>query len=399
MYNEPLIFSIMGLPIKAANSPITIPITSWLKFSNGTNNLVAHNGARIQALRDRRKHRKCVPLINDHTIYIIPVDIGNPPRTYNLTLDSGSANTWVGCSNQYQSTSTSSCTDRPIAVTYRNGYFSGIEYIDTITVSPGLTVVQQSIAVADDWAEAYEAYDGILGIGPVALTLGALTKTLAEPIPTITNNLHNQKTIPKDILGIFFKPYGGLMLETTGQLTFGRTDSALHNDEIVYTDITQEEPASDFWGINQSIMYGTTEILETAPGFVSCGATYVYIATEAYELYKAAIGGEYDDETELLVISKDQYSALQELKLIIGPQTYILTPDAQIWPHSLNTLIGGEVNAIYLIVHDLGMDIGEGDSDFINGYVFMQHFYTVFDATNSHISFATTSFTEATTNY
>ena len=64
---------------------------------------------------------------------------------------------------------------------------------------------------------------------------------------------------------------------------------------------------------------------------------------------------------------------------------------------ALNTAIGGNANSIYLIVGDIGTRSGEG-LDFINGQVFLERFYSVFDTTNSRVGFANTPFTNANTN-
>ena len=77
--------------------------------------------------------------------------------------------------------------------------------------------------------------------------------------------------------------------------------------------------------------------------------------------------------------------------------TYTLTANAQLFPRSLNTLIGGAASNIYLIVANLGTPSGQG-LDFINGYAFLERFYSVFDSTNKRVGFATTAFTTATTN-
>ncbi|KAG2073297.1 aspartic proteinase from Irpex Lacteus [Suillus decipiens] len=386
-----LLLSITGLPVKAANSLISVPITSRLKFSN----------VRLQALRDRSKHGKrltTVPLINNFRGCTIPVDIGEPPTRYNLVLDSGSANIWVRDS-MYVPTDTSTPTERIVVSSYGDGYIEGLEFLDTVTVGPGLTVIGQSIAVADE-VEGHDGLDGVLGIGPVALTLETLIETPTEPIPTFTNNLRRQHpdTIPAEMVGIFFQPYSGSPLHPAGQLTFGGTDSDLYNGNIAYTPITNSESARDYWGIEQSITYGNTEILRTTSGIVDSGFSLIGIATEAFVLYKAATGGEYHEATELLVISDHQYNALQDLKFNIHGETYTLTRNGQIWPRSLNTMIHGEAGSIYLIVTDFGKGIGEGDYDFVNGYVFMQRFYTVFDTTNHQVGFATTPYTDADTN-
>ena len=99
----------------------------------------------------------------------------------------------------------------------------------------------------------------------------------------------------------------------------------------------------------------------------------------------------------LLTITSAQFKALKNLNFKVGSQTYSLTPNAQIWPRSLNTFIGGSSSSIYLIVGDLGSNSGQG-LDFINGYTFLERFYSVFDTTNKRVGFATTAFTTATTN-
>jgi hypothetical protein len=63
----------------------------------------------------------------------------------------------------------------------------------------------------------------------------------------------------------------------------------------------------------------------------------------------------------------------------------------------LNTAIGGAADGIFLIVSDLGTPSGEG-LDFIDGFTFLERFYTVFDSDANTVSFATTPFTTATTN-
>ncbi|KAG2070893.1 acid protease [Suillus decipiens] len=394
-----LFLSITESPVKAANSPTSVPITSRLNFSNGTYNLVAHDRARLQALRDHSKHGQRlinVPLTNNVFSYSISVDIGNPPTSYNLILSSGSANIWVGASTPYQRTVTSVNTHQPVSVTYGLGFFDGIVYRDTVTVGPGLTVIGQEIGVAQ-YSVGLNGYDGIFGIGPVALTLNTLVLTPQVPIPTVTDNLFNQDTIFLNVLGVFFEPYAGQQRATTGQLTFGGTDPTLHA-RVTYTPVTNLPPASDFWGIEQSITYGGAPILANAVGIVDSTHVLLAIATDAFQLYEAATGGQLDPTTGLLVITGNQYNALQNLDFHISGQIFSLTPNAQIWPRALNARINGQLGLIYLIVRDIGTPTGQGPYDFVNGYVFMQRFYTVFDTTHSCVGFSQTGFTAAVTN-
>ncbi|KAG2070089.1 acid protease [Suillus decipiens] len=393
-----LTLSITGSPVEIRNSRITLPMTRRPKVSNSTN-LVQRDEARVAAFMDYSTHdrRTHIPATNHHTRYTVSVGIGDPATVYNLIVDTGSANTWVGAATPYVATGTSTNLRQPVGQTYGSASFEGIEFLDYVTVGPGLTVVLQSIGVASE-VRGISDSDGVLGIGPVATTLGSLKDMPTEPVPTVTNSLYGQGTISREILGIFFQPYRGSVAATGGQITFGGTDPAMHDSNIAYTPITNSMRSRKYWGINQSITYGPGEILGLTAGILDCGTTFILIATDAYVRYRFATGARYDRATELLTISEDQFGDLYYLNFHINGETYSFTPDAQIWPRSLNTVIGGHQGSIYLIICDIGTRSGSG-LDFHNGYVFMQRFYTVLDTTMSRVGFATTAFTYAATNY
>lgn len=123
-----------------------------------------------------------------------------------------------------------------------------------------------------------------------------------------------------------------------------------------------------------------------------------------------------DPTTNLLTITSAQYANLTTLSFNVGDTSYDLTPNAQIWPRSLNAAVGGNSSAIYLVVNNIGWQSGSG-FDFCNGYTFLyviqfvvigflpslcphrsQRFYSVFDTTNQRVGFAKTSYTDSTTN-
>ena len=106
-------------------------------------------------------------------------------------------------------------------VSYGSGSFSGTEYIDQVTIAPGLVIQQQSIGVAST-AQGFQGVDGILGVGPTDLTQGTVQGT--STVPTVTDNLFAQGTIAEDSLGIFFQPTTSEGA-VNGELTFGGTDT------------------------------------------------------------------------------------------------------------------------------------------------------------------------------
>ena len=61
-------------------------------------------------------------------------------------------------------------------------------------------------------------------LGPDDLTFGALSSDTNTPVPTVTDNLFLQGTIPADLLSVSFEPTTTTSVKN-GELTFGGTDS------------------------------------------------------------------------------------------------------------------------------------------------------------------------------
>lgn len=147
-------------------------------------------------------------------------------------------------------------------MTYGSGTFSGTEYTESVTLAPGLTIKQQSIGVANQ-SSGFVGVDGILGIGPTRLTEGTVSNK--KTVPTVTDNLFKSGAISSDELGIFFKPVEkGLSGE--GQITWGGVDTTKVVGGVNYVPITSTEPASHFWGVNQTVTLDGKTILSQSAG-------------------------------------------------------------------------------------------------------------------------------------
>lgn len=362
--------------------------------ANNDLNIAAADRARAQAMqqlgnKSKRDSSSSFSINNAVVVYTAQVGVGSPATQYTLLIDTGSSNTWVGSNTPYVPTSTSVDTGDPVYVSYGSGSFFGEEYLDTVTVSSDLVIAKQSIGVARS-AQGFDNVDGILGVGPTDLTQGTVLNV--GSVPTVTDNLYSDGTIGTKALGVYFAPGGG-----AGELTFGGFDSSKTTSSVNYVPLTTTSPSSSYWGIDQSITYGSSTILSATAGIVDTGTTLILIATDAFNKYQSATGATLDNNTGLLMITSDQYNNLQTLNFNVGSASYGLTPNGQIWPRSLNTDIGGDTDRIYLIVADIGSNSGTG-LDFVNGYSFLQRFYSVYDSSNQQVGFATTSSTSAVSN-
>ncbi|KAG2364840.1 aspartic peptidase domain-containing protein [Suillus spraguei] len=386
--------SVTGSPVEVRNSLITLPMRRT--FSNVTD-ILRHDEARMTAFREYSTHdprtSADVPLTNIAMAYTVAVNVGNPPVTYELVVDSSSSITWIGADTAYTSFSGFN-TGEHVAVDHIYGHFQGTIFRDTLALTAELSIEEMPIAISS----TRHGFDGVLGIGPEVSSLGALQNqnSREDTIRPVTDYLSVRGTTSQAAVGIFFQP-AIQVTDNHGQLTFGGADHTMHTGRIKYTPVTTVYPSSRYWGINQKITYNNIEIIHLTAGVVDCGCTFLYIASDAYERYRIATGGIVNAANGLLQITKANYNRLYALKFYIGEEIYDFNRNAQIWPRSLNHVVNGNENDIFLVVKNLDRTSGAG-YDFINGYVFLQRFYTVFDAVNDRVGFARTLFTSATTN-
>ncbi|KAG2109115.1 acid protease [Suillus cothurnatus] len=390
--------ALLSLSTSALPHPRTASTTAALKLavrinSYGIKNIAAADRARFQTLQSSGS--SSINANNTGTIYTADIGVGSPATYYTLLVDTGSSLTWLGANKPYKQTTTSLDTHNQFNIAYAGGSsVFGEEYTDTITLNSNLVITHQSIGVASaSSASKMGGLDGILGLGPIDLTQDIVTNTYE--VATVTDNLYAQNTISSEVLGVFFAPASSD--DSGGELTFGGYDASKITGDISYVSITSTSPANTYWGIDQSISYGSTPIMTETAGIVDTGSTLILIASDAFDKYKSATGATLDKSTELLKISSEQYNQLSSLYFIIGGVTYELTPNGQIWPRSLNSAMGGTADGIYLVISSTGSSSGSG-LDFTNGYCFLERFYSVYDTTNSRVGFATTEYTYATTN-
>lgn len=397
-------------PLVIRNSPITLPLTRRMNVT-GTKNILERDQVRAKGLRAGRSTKIPsstkeaaaaastfpVPATNLATIYTAEVLVGSSAQAFNLIIDTGSSNTWVGADlgNALRDTSTTRETGELVEVTYGSGFVFGRVVEDQVALGD-LVISSQTIGSAL-LSEGFQGVDGIVGIGPTDLTED--TTTGLGTVPTVTDNAFAQGLIPTKEIGISFAPSNSTDAVTNGQLTFGGIDPNAFIGDITFVPITSTSPSSEFVGIDQSITYGTanTPVLAQTAGIADTGTTLILIASDAFATYQELTGGVMDENVGLLSITPAQFANLQSLVFNIGGTAFELTPNAQIFPRTLNTALGGTADDIFLIVGDLGTNSGSG-MDFIDGFSFLERFFFVWDSGTPRAGFAQTPFTFAEVN-
>lgn len=386
---------------RRVDTPLITLQTAKRVNTTGVLSLLAKDQARAKFLKSSDSAFKnagivsSIPATNQAVDYTVTVSVGNPPTKYTLIVDTGSSNTWVGANQAYVQTSTSVQSSDQVSVVYGFGSFSGTEFSDKVSLNSGLNVFGQSIGVATT-SSGFDGVDGVIGLGPNDLTVGTLSPDVTTIIPTVTDNLFSQAVISANEVAISFEPTTSLSVQN-GEITFGGTDSSKFVGSINFSPLTKTKPSANFWGIDQAIRFGNTQILATTAGVIDTGTTLTLIATDAFNQYQTLTGA-VASATGLLQISSAQFSALKSLFFTINNVDYEFTADAQVWPRALNTAIGGEAGDIFLVVADIGTPSGSG-LDVINGFTFLERFYSVYDTTNKKVGLANTQFTRATSNF
>lgn len=331
---------------------------------------------RTELARIQGKRAGSAPAINEDVSYVVQMTVGN--QDFDLIVDTGSSNTWIGADKKYTPSSTSNKTEGQVSVQYGSGSFSGTEYTDKVSLA-SLTVTQ-SIGVASS-ATGFRNVDGILGLGPVGLTDGTVSNE--TEIPTFLNNLHSAGHISDEVLGVYFTPlHGNNTKEGGGQLTFGGTDPTKYFGTIAYSPLSTQPSFSNYWSISLSnFTYGGKRLNGVSSAIVDTGTTLIYIPNTAYTAFLAASNGTTDQTTGMVAFSKPP---TESFTISIGGVPLPLTPAQYLVPQAQYKEFGLAGGIYYAWIGNGG----QGGINFIIGQKFLEQYYSVYDTTNQQIGFA-----------
>jgi len=319
--------------------------------------------------------------------YIATVQIGTPPRNFNILMDSGSADFWVGaenCQSQQgggcgnhtflgnQSSSTFVDTNNPFEVTYGSGEVEGDIITDNVNIA-GLALNNHTFGVATVESVQFSAdtttFDGLMGVAQSALS--------QQGVLTPVESLAQDGTI-KDAI-ISFKLGRIADGNNDGEVTFGGLDPNKFdaNTQTTFANVNTQ----GFWegAMGAITMNGQDLNLNGRTAILDTGTTLIIAPTADAEAVHAAIPGAQSDGQGGFTIP---CTSSAQLALNFGGQDFQVDPrDLLFSPVNPNDPTGDCVSGIS------SGQIG-GATEWLVGDVFLKNVYFSTDVTNNQITLA-----------
>ncbi|KAJ5135175.1 uncharacterized protein N7515_004453 [Penicillium bovifimosum] len=311
--------------------------------------------------------------------YFSEIQIGTPPQTFKVVLDTGSSNLWVpssSCSSiacflhsKYDSSSSSTYEKNgtEFEIRYGSGSLSGFVSRDTLQIGD-LKVKGQDFAEATNepgLAFAFGRFDGILGLGYDTISVNKM-------VPPFYNMI-NQKLVDEPVFAFYL---GDANKEgDNSEATFGGIDESHYTGELIKIPLRRKA----YWEVElDSIALGDNVAeLENTGVILDTGTSLIALPSTMAELLNKEIGatkgftGQYSVDCAKRDSLPELTFTLAGHKFAIGPYDYILEVQGS------------------CISSFMGMDFPEPVGPLaILGDAFLRRWYSVYDVGNNAVGLA-----------
>ncbi|KAJ5989447.1 hypothetical protein N7481_004657 [Penicillium waksmanii] len=311
--------------------------------------------------------------------YFSEIEIGTPPQTFKVVLDTGSSNLWVPSSecssiacflhSKYDSSSSSTYKKNgtEFAIKYGSGSLSGFVSQDTLKIGD-LSVEKQDFAEATEepgLAFAFGRFDGILGLGYDTISVNKM-------VPPVYNML-NQGLLDEPVFAFYL---GDANKEgDNSEATFGGVDKDHYTGELVKIPLRRKA----YWEVDlDAITFGdSTAELDNTGVILDTGTSLIALPSTLAELLNKEIGakksftGQYTVECSARDSLPQLTFTLSGHNFTIGPYDYILEVQGS------------------CISSFMGMDFPEPMGPLaILGDSFLRQWYSVYDLGNNAVGLA-----------
>jgi saccharopepsin len=319
-----------------------------------------------------------VPLTNFmNAQYFTEIQIGNPPQTFKVILDTGSSNLWVPstkCTSiacflhtKYDSSASSTYKANGTAfeIRYGSGSMEGFVSSDSISIGD-LAIKGQDFAEATKepgLAFAFGRFDGILGLAYDTISVNHITPPFYSMI--------NQGLIDDPV----FSFRVGSSEEDGGEAVFGGIDPSAYTGEITYVPVRRKA----YWEVElEKVSFGDEVLeLENTGAAIDTGTSLIALPTDMAEMLNTQIGAKRSWNGQYTV-DCSKVPSLPELSFHFGGKPYPLKGSDYIL----------EVQGTCISAFT-GLDINvPGGSLWIIGDVFLRKYFTVYDLGRNAVGFA-----------
>lgn len=303
--------------------------------------------------------------------YFSEIELGTPPQSFQVILDTGSSNLWVpsnDCASlacylhtkyDHEKSSTYKKNGTEFSIQYGSGSMKGYISQDTLKIAD-LEIPHQDFAEATEepgLAFAFGKFDGILGLAYDTISVNHI-------VPPIYSAINN---------GLLDEPLFAFYLGDTskdesdgGVCTFGGIDKSKFDGKITWLPIRRKA----YWevkfdGIGLGKEYAP---LEKTGAAIDTGTSLIVLPSQLAEILNSEIGAQKSFSGQY-TIECDKRDSLPDLTLTFSGYNFTLTP----YDYTLE--VSGSCMSAFT-----GMDMPEPIGPLaIIGDAFLRRYYSVYD--------------------
>ena len=309
--------------------------------------------------------------------YFADIELGSPPQSFKVILDTGSANLWVpseSCTSiacllhkKYDNSlsKTYQANGSEFQIHYGSGSMEGFVSRDTLRIGD-LDVKDQDFAEAikePGLAFAFGKFDGILGLAYDTISVNKIVPPFYR--------MKEQNLLDQNQFGFYL----GSSESEGGEATFGGVDPSRFEGPIVYAPVRRR----GYWEVAlNKIGFGNEELVLTRTGAaIDTGTSLIAMPTDVAEILNKEIGAKRS-WTGQYSVDCSKVPSLPALTFYLDNKPYTLEGRDYIFN------VQGTCISPFM-----GMDLPEPVGPlWIVGDVFLRKFYTVYDLDKDAVGFA-----------
>ncbi|KAK3823389.1 MAG: aspartic peptidase domain-containing protein [Benniella sp.] len=314
-----------------------------------------------------------VSLTENNDVWYGDISVGNPPKTFTVVFDTGSADLFLpgkgcntNCSGHTLYDSSESSTSQALGKSFslpqeQGGTVSGELHSDTISIA-GLTATNQTLGVAKEYSQDLEVSqfpaDGILG-----MAFESVSAFDASPVAQTLIAQHQMERV------FSFK-----LAASGSELYMGGANPALFQGNFTYIPVTPPE----FWQVTvDAILSNGEAVLSNITAVIDTGTNMISLSPEtAQDFYNVTGGKPFTEKSGFYTFPCNNFPSVA---FTFGGKSFGMSKE---------TLSLGEVepNSPDCVASIVGSDAAKNFT--IIGTRFLQNVYTSFDIGNERIGFA-----------